>query len=302
MNLDYYKNFRVIVETGSLSAAAKKLHIAQSALSSQLKSLEEKFGAELITTSRGIRQVTVTDAGKILYERSDYISKLDDIVEREIAALGSGTEGTLRISLSPSMSIPFISGLLNEFSKLYPKVHYELYEVAVAVLEDQLLNGLTEVGVASAPLAHADEFNIHCTSNLKLAAVYPLNNKWIPVMDEECMPLEALNNLPVHLSRGCFSVFKNVCTEAQVKPDIVSVNTTKLSTVTWARHGAGIAIIPVGESDFFAGYLCCKTINDARLQIEATLITPKKQNLSPVTKRFIDYCKSKQEKEGWSGL
>ena len=80
MNLDNYRNFRVIVEMGSLAAAAKKLHLAQSALSSQLKAFEEKFGAELIIKKRGVRRVLLTEAGKALYEKSGYICKLDETV------------------------------------------------------------------------------------------------------------------------------------------------------------------------------------------------------------------------------
>ena len=64
MNIQYYYNFVTIVESGSLTAAAEKLHIAQPALSNQIKALEQKYGTRLFY--RGARKLELTDAGAIL--------------------------------------------------------------------------------------------------------------------------------------------------------------------------------------------------------------------------------------------
>ena len=67
MNLQYYFNLVTIVEEGSLTAAAKKLRIAQPALSNQVKAMEQKYGTRLFF--RGSRRLELTDAGSILYQR-----------------------------------------------------------------------------------------------------------------------------------------------------------------------------------------------------------------------------------------
>lgn len=292
MNLEYYKNFRIIVETGSLAAAAKKIHIAPSALSSQLKAFEEKFGMELIVTKRGIRQLKLTEAGQILYEKAGYICKLDDLVTREIESLSSGTEGNLCLSLSPSTSIEFIDECLSGFSKLYPKVHYELYEVSVVELESHLLNGITEIGLARAPLMNPAAFNIIYEAHDYLRAIYPYENDWIPPSDSIYLQLAALENAPLNLSRGCLATFKEACDEYHLNPNIQSVNTTKTSTITWARQGAGIAIVPVGKDENFGNFLCSKIIDHPRLKIKKTLITAQNHSLSPVAKLFLEYCET----------
>lgn len=71
MNLTYYQNFVTIVECGTISAASRKLLIAQPALSAQLKALEREFGTELL--ERTARKVILTKAGKILYEKAKHI-------------------------------------------------------------------------------------------------------------------------------------------------------------------------------------------------------------------------------------
>ena len=57
MNIEHYRNYIAIVETGSLTGAANKMHIAQSALSSMLKNMERSFGTTLIIANRGIRKI-----------------------------------------------------------------------------------------------------------------------------------------------------------------------------------------------------------------------------------------------------
>ncbi|MBQ1524656.1 MAG: LysR family transcriptional regulator, partial [Firmicutes bacterium] len=68
MNIDFYRNYIEIVELGTLSAAARSLHVAQSALSNQLKQFEEEYKTQLLI--RSSRQMELTDAGRILYKRA----------------------------------------------------------------------------------------------------------------------------------------------------------------------------------------------------------------------------------------
>ena len=72
MNIEHYRNYIAIVEAGSLTGAANKMHIAQSALSSMLKNMERSFGTTLIIANRGIRKIELTDAGRVLYEKARY--------------------------------------------------------------------------------------------------------------------------------------------------------------------------------------------------------------------------------------
>lgn len=68
MDLKQLDYFTAIVDEGSISAAAKKLHISQPPLSTQMKSLERELGAVLF--ERGLRSITLTDAGKLMYQRA----------------------------------------------------------------------------------------------------------------------------------------------------------------------------------------------------------------------------------------
>lgn len=82
MNLEFYRNFLSIVECGTLSATARALHVAQSALSNQVKQLEKEYGVPLF--DRGARKMQLTDAGQILYEKARNMILLEDAARKEL--------------------------------------------------------------------------------------------------------------------------------------------------------------------------------------------------------------------------
>lgn len=126
--MEYYRNFITIVEAGSISAAAKKISIAQPALSNQLKQLQRHYDAKLIEVKRGGHRMELTDAGRVLLRKARLICDEEANASKEISDCRAGFSGTLRFSLSPSMSPWLISRYLTKFNKLYPDVNYELHE------------------------------------------------------------------------------------------------------------------------------------------------------------------------------
>ena len=77
--LNYFVN---IVEQMSFSKAAQKLHISQPSLSNAIKSLESELGFELL--ERTTRNIRLTEAGKVLYDRALHLLLEMDIVEKEM--------------------------------------------------------------------------------------------------------------------------------------------------------------------------------------------------------------------------
>ena len=91
MDMEYYRNFIAIVEAGSLSAASKRVHVAQPALSNQLKLLQKKFGTQLVNIRRGVHNIELTNAGCILYNKAKYLCSLEDDTQREISDCVNGS-------------------------------------------------------------------------------------------------------------------------------------------------------------------------------------------------------------------
>lgn len=288
MNIEYYRNFIAIVETGSISAAAKRVAVAQPALSNQLKTLQKKFGTPLLKLKRGGHSLELTEAGCILYNKAKYICSTEDSIIKEITDCAGGFSGTLRMCLSPSMSISFIKNYLSKFARQYPQINYELYEVTIDEQTQQLLDGKTEIGIANAPLLQVNRFETIYRKRDHLIALFHKDSPYLKNTNSKIL-LDDLEDMPLCLSRGCSTLFLNTCNDSRLLPHILSINTTKLSTIAWATQNIGVAVVPAEKYELFDECLVPKLIADDRLFVEKTLSVVKGRPLSSVAKTFVNF-------------
>jgi len=116
--------FVAVVETGSFTAAAARLNAAKSAVSRRVSGLEERLGVQLLR--RTTRVLNLTETGGSFYEQSARI--LADLDEAEAAVQQEHGElrGTLRIALPLSFGVRHMCKPIAAFSKLHPKVEFDL--------------------------------------------------------------------------------------------------------------------------------------------------------------------------------
>ena len=82
MELRQLEYFRAIVDAGTISGAARVLHMTQPPLSYQIKMLEEELQVPLLI--RGTKKITLTEAGKTLYEQAGTLLMFADLTRREV--------------------------------------------------------------------------------------------------------------------------------------------------------------------------------------------------------------------------
>ena len=162
------------------------------------------------------------------------------------------------------------------------------YEVSILEQINQMLTGKTEIGVANAPLTQESRFDTIYTKQERLVAVMHKDNPWLPA-DDKALLLAHMEDMPICLSRGCSTLFLNVCSDSMIFPQILSINSTKLSTIAWAKENAGIAIVPASPGEIFDNDLICKIIRDDRLFLNKTLSIVKGRPLSNVAQLFLNY-------------
>lgn len=145
MELRQLRYFVAIADHGSLSRAALVLHVAQPALTQQVRRLEEELGAQLL--HRSAQGVLCTDAGKVFYEHAQAILK-------QVAdARSAVTQSTTRPSGSVTLGFPHsISGalalpLLTATRARYPEITLQLTEELSGSLAEQLKSGRINLAV-----------------------------------------------------------------------------------------------------------------------------------------------------------
>ena len=115
--------FTRVVECGGFSAAARRLNMSTTMVSSHVQALEDRLGVRLL--NRTTRKVSLTEIGQQYYQRSSQILADLEEADRAAGALQATPRGTLRLHSSMSV-IRFLAPAISEFIGLYPAVSIDL--------------------------------------------------------------------------------------------------------------------------------------------------------------------------------
>jgi LysR family nitrogen assimilation transcriptional regulator len=141
--------FVAVADLESVTLAASRLHVAQSALSRQIKMLEQELRTTLLERSgRGIR---LTASGARLHLRAKHLLDEADELRDAIVSEGKATAGVLRIGANPSFGDTLFPGLAERCARELPNVRLHLRTDLTAHIQDALLRGEAELGVIAFP-------------------------------------------------------------------------------------------------------------------------------------------------------
>lgn len=141
MNLRRLRYFVVLAEELHFGNAARKLHIAQPALTQNLRHLEDELGLPLLL--RTSRRVALTEAGQALLPDARSLLAQADALHQRMQAMAAGEAGTLRINYSRSAPGGRSSAIVQRFRAAHPAVRLEINSQFTArsveeVLADQV--------------------------------------------------------------------------------------------------------------------------------------------------------------------
>src|SRR3954463_14977185 len=120
MDLRQLRYLVALAEECHFTRAAERMHIAQPALSQQVRRLEEELGLPLV--DRTTRRVALTDAGRLLVDRARRALAEVDAARAELADLAGVRAGRVVIGAMPSTGPFDLSRLLAEYHRRYPDV------------------------------------------------------------------------------------------------------------------------------------------------------------------------------------
>lgn len=262
MELKQLEYFRTIVDTGTVSGAARELHMTQPPLSYQMKMLEEELQVPLFL--RGTKKITLTEAGKTLYEQAGKLLTLSDLTKREV--IRSSQAATLHIGMTPS-TVSMMSEYLLRFSGKYPQVHFDVHEGSTFTLKDQLENGIIDLTTLRTPIAlNGCETRSLARESLVAMVIpeYPL------LRNRSSLCLEELSGQPLILSHRYRKYLLSAFEQTGLVCDIYFACEDARTAMTMAEKGLGIAILPTSMMELSDRLKAC-SISDTDLSTEILL-------------------------------
>ena len=156
MDVESLKSFIVLAESRSVSQAAKKLFIAQSALSNRLKALEKECKTTLI--ERDYHNFRLTQSGMKLYEKAQKIVELAESALSEVRTADNGLSGSLNIAATPSLATGILRDFVKRFNDKYPFVTVRVFEGATPSVLANLDDGLCDLALVRTPYTTGESY------------------------------------------------------------------------------------------------------------------------------------------------
>jgi LysR family transcriptional regulator, transcriptional activator of the cysJI operon len=151
VQIETLKVYCDLVETESFSQAAERNFITQSAVSQQVRGLEEKFKRRLLERVRGRREMRLTQAGEAFYNASREVLRAYGELEESMRTLTGTVSGTVRVATVYSVGLHELPTPVREFMSRYPQAKIDLeYSRTTRVVRD-VLDGAVELGVVAFP-------------------------------------------------------------------------------------------------------------------------------------------------------
>lgn len=150
MQVETLKIFCDVIETQSFSKAAMLNYISQSAVSQQIRGLEEKYDRKLI--ERGKRNLAPTQAGKMLYDGAKEILERFRMMENRIQVLSKTIAGSLRVATVYSVGLHELPAYLKAFLRRYPSANIHVEYSRANKIYDDLVSSTIDLGIVAYPV------------------------------------------------------------------------------------------------------------------------------------------------------
>ncbi len=151
MHIETLKVFCDLVDLESFSLAAERNFITQSAVSQQIRTLEDKFKRRLLERVRGRRDVKLTSAGEVFYRESKLVLEAFDQLQESLRGVVGKIGGTVKVATVYSVGLHELPQKVREFMTKFPNAKIDLeYSRTTRVVRD-VLGGVVELGVLAFP-------------------------------------------------------------------------------------------------------------------------------------------------------
>jgi DNA-binding transcriptional LysR family regulator len=152
VHVETLKVFCDLVETRSFSRAAERNFISQSAVSQQIRALEERFGHKLIERGRGPAEPT--EAGRAFYKRAKLMLEKFNCLEDELMGRTRAVTGSIRIAAINSVGLYELPPYLKRFMADHPETSIHVQYCRSDQVYEKILSGEADLGIVAYPSRH----------------------------------------------------------------------------------------------------------------------------------------------------
>ncbi|TWI34390.1 LysR family transcriptional regulator [Paracoccus sulfuroxidans] len=241
LELRHLRSLRAIHEQGGLARAAEVLNLTQSALSHQIKALEEQTGVQLFL--RKTKPLRLSAAGMRLLRTAEQVLPLIDAAEAEFRAVELGRAGRLHVAMECHHCFDWLLPVMDSFRRAWPEVDLDIRSSLSLKALPALVRGQVDVVISSDP-EEMPEVTFLPLFDYAPTIVVPADHPMVAKGYAEPQDLAGETLITYPMERARLDVFSQFLDPAGVEPaHLRQVEQTAVALMLVAS-GRGVAVMP----------------------------------------------------------
>lgn len=292
VELRHLRYFVAVAEELHFGRAAERLHVAQPAVSQQIRRLEKEIGLRLL--ARSSRGVSLTEAGRAFL--TDARASLDhsERAVREARKVASGESGCVRVGLVGSATHGVLTGVMGPFRERFPGVSLAPFEMSTIPQLEALRGGRLDAGFLYLPPNRGSEdLEVETFAQESLVAVLPASH---PLAASRRVALGEMSREPfVVVDRALEPVWNERSWDACKKgtgfaPDVAAETADLSVALGLVAAGVGVALLPASVRDLKNGGIVYRELAPPAPTVELC-VARARTSLSPAAGTFLLFAK-----------
>ncbi|MHA6313504.1 MULTISPECIES: LysR family transcriptional regulator [Pantoea] len=245
MELRHLRYFVAVAQTLHFTRAAEMLGISQPPLSQQILRLEQEIGTPLL--KRLTRGVELTEAGEAFLAEAQQIVQLADHALENARGIARGISGQMSLGFASSVAFnPRIFVLIRQFTQRYPAMELLTREENMALLMQDLQEGLLDAAFIRLPCESSKAFNLRVISTERMLIALPRQHplSQAPAVALSALAAETLVIFPREVAPSLYELIVSACLRAGFSRHAFQQAPQITSSLGMVGAGCGVALVP----------------------------------------------------------
>jgi len=285
MDFDQLATFVYVAKLKSFSRAGQKVFRSQSAVSAQIRQLEQAYHARLL--DRSAKSVELTPAGEVLFEYAEKLLRLRDESVQFVADRGNVVQGPVMFGANEATCLYLLPDIFAEFQRRFPLVHISIYRNFSHKILQRVEDGSIDVGIVTLP-TKSPNLRVHHIHRDRLRFMVSTRN---PLAQRTKLTLEEVASQPLILPRTGFTrqvldkLFRPYRSRLHVTMELPSIGMIK----RFVGADAGVSFISesFAKDQVKAGEVKLLTVEGVDLYRELGLVYRRDRSLPRASQALI---------------
>jgi len=290
VDFDQLTTFLEVVKQGNFSRAGEKVYRSQSAVSAQIRQLEQEYGTKLL--DRSGKRATMTPAGEVLFEYANRLLALRGESLRAVADQDRTPRGVLAIGANEATCLYVLPETFSEYRRRYSDVQISIYRNFSHKILERLQDGVIDVGIVTMPVK-ASRLVVKRIFHDRLMLMTSPNH---PLGRMDSVSVEAMADFPIilpkagHTRKTMDKLFRPYQAQLRIAMELPSIAMIK----AFVASGMGISLISesFARKECQAGDLRLIPLADANLSRELALVYHQDRTLPRSAVAFIEMVRN----------